>query len=152
MASDVLFLEDLVVGQAFGSGTKRFDENEIVEFARRFDPQPFHLGREGAKDSFFGGLAASGWHTASVTMLLLVESPFRPAGGIVGTGFDEFQWKRPVYPGDTLRLESEVLQITPSKSKPNQGLIKLKMTTLNQNSEPVQVLIANLIAQRRPAS
>jgi acyl dehydratase len=99
MASDVLFLEDLVVGQAFGSGTKRFDESEIVDFAPRFDPQPFHLGREGAKGSFFGGLAASGWHTASVTMLLLVESPFRPAGGIVGTGFDEFQWKRPVYPG-----------------------------------------------------
>jgi acyl dehydratase len=151
VAGDVLFLEDFVVGQTFGSESKRVEESEIVAFARQFDPQPFHLDHEAAKGSFFGGLAASGWYTGSMTMRLLVESPFRPAGGIVGTGFDEFRWMRPVYPGDALRLEAEVLGIIPSKSRPTQGVVKMKITTLNQKGEPVQILVANMIALRRPS-
>ena len=99
----------------------------------------------------YGGLAASGWHTAAVTMRLLVESDLKPAGGIVGAGADEFRWPRPVRPGDELRIESEVLEVRPSRSRPDQGLIKVRTTTLNQNDEAVQVIIANLVVPRRPS-
>jgi MaoC like domain len=95
---------------------------------------PFHLNADAARTSILGGLAASGWHTAALTMRLLVESDLKPAGGIVGVGFDELRWPRPVRPGDELRLESEVLDVRPSKSRPQQGLIKVRMTTLNQNA------------------
>ena len=98
----------------------------------------------------FRGLAASGWHTAALTMRLLVEGELKPAGGIIGAGFDEFRWPRPVRPGDELRVESEVLEVRPSKSRPDQGLIKVRTTTLNQNGEPVQILVANLVVPRRP--
>jgi len=98
----------------------------------------------------FRGLAASGWHTAAVTMRLLVGSELKPAGGIVGAGFDEFRWPRPVRPGDELRLESEVLEVRLSRSRPNQGRIKVRTATLNQNNDPVQILIANLVVIRRP--
>ncbi len=138
--TDALYLDDLGIGQRFSSATKLVDEGEIVSFAKAFDPQPFHLDREAAAKSIFGGLAASGWHTGAMTMRLLVESGFRVAGGIVGTGFDEFRWMRPVYPGDTLCLQTEVVDVKPSKSKPDQGLVKVMITTLNQRMEPVQVL------------
>ena len=104
------YLEDFAVGQTFGSGRWRVDEERIKSFAAEFDPQPFHLDEEGAKLSLFGGLSASGWHTAALTMRLLVESELKPAGGIVGAGFDEFRWPHPVRPGDELRLESEINQ------------------------------------------
>ena len=116
-----------------------------------FDPQPFHLDEEAARRSVFRGLAASGWHTAAVTMRLLVESELKPAGGIVGIGFDEFRWPRPVRPGDELRVESEVLEVRPSNSRPDQGLIKVRTTTLNQKDEPVQIQVANLLVPRQPA-
>src|SRR3954467_9692902 len=108
------YLEDFSIGQKFGSGRLQIDEGRIKSFAREFDPQPFHLDDEAARDSIFRGLAASGWHTAAVTMRLLVESELKPAGGIVGAGFDEFRWPRPVRPGDELRLESEVLDVRSS--------------------------------------
>ena len=107
--------------------------------------------RPSARNTIFRGLAASGWHTAALTMRLLVESDLKPAGGIVGAGFDEFRWPRPVRPGDELRLESEVLEVRPSQSRPEQGLIKVRTTTLNQNADAVQILIANLVVPRRPA-
>jgi acyl dehydratase len=144
------YLEDFAVGQRFGSGRLRVEREDIVAFARAFDPQPAHLDEEAARAGIFRGLAASGWHTAALTMRLLVESEMRPAGGIVGAGFDEFRWPRPVRPGDELHLESEVLEVRPSKSRPEQGLIKAKTTTLNQHGEAVQVLIANLVVPRRP--
>jgi len=144
------YLEDFAVGQSFGSGRLRVDQEQIKSFAAAFDPQPFHLDDAAARASIFGGLAASGWHTAAVTMRLLVEGELKPAGGIVGAGFDEFRWPRPVRPGDELCLESEVLEVRPSKSRPDQGLIKVRTTTLNQNGEPVQILIANLVVPRRP--
>ncbi len=143
------YLEDFVVGQIFGSARRRIDADQIKKFALEFDPQPFHLDDEAARDSIFQGLAASGWHTAALTMRLLVDSELKPVGGLVGAGFDEFRWPRPVRPGDELRVESEVLEVRPSKSRPGQGLVKVRMTTLNQNGEAVQILIANIVVPRR---
>ena len=143
------YLEDFTVGQTFGSGQLRVDTEQIKAFAAEFDPQPFHLDENAARETIFGGLVASGWHTAALTMRLLVESEIAPEGGIVGAGFDEFRWPRPVRAGDELRIESEVLEVRPSRSRPNQGLIKVRTTTLNQMDEAVQVQIANLIVPRR---
>ena len=145
------YLEDFTVGQTFGSGRLRVDKEQIKAFAAEFDPQPFHLDENAARNSIFRGLAASGWHTAALTMRLLVDSEIEPAGGIVGAGFDEFRWPRPVRPGDELHIESEVLEVRPSKSRSNQGLIKVRTTTLNQKDEAVQIQIANLIVPRRQA-
>src|SRR4030095_11450908 len=136
------YLEDFAVGQTFGSGRLRVDKEQIKAFAAEFDPQPFHLDENAARETIFFGLAASGWHTAALTMRLLVESEIAPAGGIVGVGFDEFRWPRPVRPGDELHIESEVLEVRPSRSRRNQGLLKVRTTTLNQNNEAVQVQIA----------
>jgi len=144
------YLEDFEPGQQFGSGSVTVDAEQIKAFAKQFDPQPFHLDDEAARASFFQGLAASGWHTAALTMRLLVEGELSIAGGIVGAGADEFRWPRPVRPGDTLTVRSEVLEVRPSKSRPEQGLVKLRSTTLNQTGEPVQVFVANLVVPRRP--
>jgi acyl dehydratase len=143
-----LYLEDLAVGQKFQSGRARVDAEAIKAFAAEFDPQPFHLDEEAANRSFFRGLAASGWHTAALTMRLLVTGEFKPAGGLVGAS-NEISWTRPVRPGDILHVESEVLEVRPSKSRPEQGVARMRTTTLNQNDEPVQVLIANLVVPRR---
>jgi len=145
----VRYLEDFAVGQTFGSGRLRIEKQRIETFAAEFDPQPFHLDEQAARNTLFGGLAASGWHTAAVSMRLLVESELKPAGGIIGAGFDELRWPRPVRPDDELRVESEVLEVRPSQSRPNEGLLKLRMTTLNQNGEAVQVAIGYLLVQRR---
>jgi acyl dehydratase len=144
------YLEDFAVGQTFRSGPLRIDTERIKTFAAEFDPQPFHLDEEAARDMIFRGLAASGWHTAAVTMRLLIESDLKPAGGIVGAGFDELRWPRPVRPGDERRIESEVLEVRPSRSRPDQGLIKRRTTTLNQNGESVQVAVGYLVVRRRP--
>ncbi len=144
------YLEDLAPGQRFGSGRLTVTEADIIAFATTFDPQPFHLDEAAARGTIFRGLAASGWHTAALTMRLLVDSEFRPAGGIIGAGMDELRWPRPVRPGDTLRVEVEVLETRPSRSRPDQGLVKTRTTTLNQRDEPVQVLVANLLVPRRP--
>jgi acyl dehydratase len=146
------YLEDFEVGQTYGSGRLRVAEERIKSFAAEFDPQPFHLDANAARTSMLRGLAASGWHTAALTMRLLVESELKPAGGIVGTGFDELRWPRPVRPADELRVESQVLEVRPSKSRPEIGLIKVRTTTLNQDGEAVQVLVANLIVPRRPVN
>ena len=145
------YLEDFAAGQTFGSGQLRIEKERAKTFAAEFDPQPFHLDEEAAANTIFRGLAASGWHTAAVTMRLLVDSEFKPAGGIVGAGFDELRWPRPVRPGDVLRVESEVLEVKPSKSRPEQGLIKVRTTTLNQNGEAVQIFVGNLIVPSRAA-
>jgi len=152
MSTDLLYFDDLHVGETFaGKVTHEVTEADIKRFAREFDPQPFHLDDEAARTTLFGGLAASGWHTAAITMRLLVESELAPVGGIVGAGFDEFRWPRPVRPGDELRVESEVLEVRASKSRPDQGVIKVRTTTLNQDDQPVQVSVGNLIVPRRPA-
>jgi acyl dehydratase len=143
------YLEDFAAGQVYGSGRLTVDRARIKTFAAEFDPQPFHLDEEAAHGSLLGGLAASGWHTAAMTMRLLVTSDFQPAGGIIGAGFDELRWPLPVRPGDQLHVESEVLDVRPSKSRPHLGLVKVRITTTNQNDEAVQVFVANIVVPRR---
>ena len=147
------FLEDFAVGQTYGSSERlRVDQKRIMGFAAEFDPQPFHLDEEAARGSIFGGLAASGWHTAAATMRMLVEGDLRPAGGILGLGFEELRWPRPVRPGDELHIESEVLEVRPSQSRPDRGLVKVRTTTLNQHGEAVQVIVGTLLVPRRSKS
>ena len=145
-----LFLEDLVVGQRFVSASRAVTPEEIVEFAARYDPQPFHLDAGAAADTLFGGLAASGWHTAAMSMHMIIASvPIE--GGIIGSG-GELTWPRPTRPGDTLHVETEVLEITPSRSRPERGMVVMRCTTLNQNNEAVQTFTPKLVVPRRPAS
>jgi acyl dehydratase len=144
-----LYLDDLTVGQRFLSGTHRVDEADIKAFARQFDPQLFHLDDAAAKATLFGGLAASGWHTAAMTMKLLVDSGLPLRGGILGAG-GEIAWPQPTRPGDTLQVESEVLEITPSRSRPDRGVAVIRSLTRNQKNEVVQSLTSRLIVPRRP--
>lgn len=150
MAND-RYLEDFTVGETFCSQTVTLDAEMIKAFAVQFDPQPQHLDEIAAASSFFGGLVASGWHTAALTIKLIVESEMRIAGGLVGSGLDEFQWYRPVRPGDSLHVEFHVLEIRQSLSRRDQGAVRLKIATLNQAGSPVLTLVANLIVPRRPA-
>lgn len=144
----MLYFEDFAVGQKFVTARRRVDAAEIVEFATKYDPQPFHLDTEAAKASLFGGLAASGWHSAAMTMRLIVDSEFRPAGGIIGGG-GELQWLKPVRPGDELHVESAVVELRESRSRPQQGLVKVRITTLNQHGEAVQTFTPTLLVSRR---
>lgn len=144
----LLYLEDLHVGQRFSSGVYRMEEERMKAFAAEFDPQPFHLDEEAARNSLFRGLAASGWHTAAVTMRLLVTGGLPFAGGIIGLG-GEVSWPRPTRAGDTLRVESEIVEIAPSRSKPNQAVVRVRSVTLNQDGEPVQVLMPKLLVSKR---
>ena len=143
------YFEDVAIGETTRFGRYEVTREEIVEYARQFDPQPFHLSEEGAKGTIFGSLAASGWYTAAITMKLLVEGELRPAGGILGLGFEEFRWPRPVRPGDELRVQSEILEVRPSKSRPGWGLIKVRNTTTNQAGDAVQVVVGNLMVPAR---
>jgi acyl dehydratase len=145
-----LYLEDFAVGQVFKTGKTLVDKEQIFTFARQFDPQPFHVDEEAARRSPFQGLAASGWHTAAVTMRLMVDGEFKPAGGILGVGFDALSWPRAVRPGDELRAISEILEVRPSKSRPDRGMLRVKTTTFNQNDEPVMLFTGNLLVPRRP--
>ncbi|MGA7429667.1 MAG: MaoC family dehydratase [Xanthobacteraceae bacterium] len=146
------YLEDFAAGQVFNTGRVRVDKEQIFAFAKQFDPQPFHLDEEAARHSPFQGLAASGWHTAALTMRLMVGGEFKPAGGILGVGFDELSWPRAVRPDDELHAKSEVLEVRPSKSRPDRGLIRVRTTTFNQKDEPVMVFTGNLLVPRRPAA
>ena len=144
-----LYLEDLHIGQRFTSGTHVMEEASIKEFAADFDPQPFHLDASAAQSSVFKGLAASGWHTAAIAMRLLASGGLPLANGIIGLGGD-ITWPRPTRPGDILRVESKIVDITPLRSKPNQAVIAVRSTTLNQNDEPVYVLNTKLLVFKRP--
>ena len=144
------YLEDYAAGQIFRSSRVTLDKDQIIAFAGQYDPQPYHLDEEAAHKSVFGGLAASGWHTVALTMRLLVDSEFRPAHGILGVGVDELRWLRPVRPDDSL-FETEVLEVRPSKSQADRGLIRVRTTTFNQSGEHVQMYVGNLRVPRRPA-
>ncbi|MGE4431934.1 MAG: MaoC family dehydratase [Sphingobium sp.] len=150
MMTDALHLDELEVGQRFTSGSCVLGAADIIGFAQAFDPQLFHLDDEAAQATLFGGLAASGWHTAAITMRLLVEGGAPLAGGIVGAG-GEVSWPRPTRPGDTLHVVSEVMEIVPSRSKPGQGIVVLRSETRNQKDEVVQLLVAKLVVPRRSA-
>lgn len=144
-----LHLEDLHVGQTFVTGSVDVTADAIKAFARDYDPQPFHLDEAAAKDSLFGGLAASGWHTAALSMRLLVDGlPF--AGGLIGVG-GETTWPRPTRPGDTLTVHVEILEITPLKSRPDRGMVRTRNETRNQHGEAVQISTLGIVAWRRPA-
>lgn len=144
-----LYLDDLQPGQQFQSGTHAMDAAQIIAFASEFDPQPFHLDAEAAKDSFFQGLAASGWHTAAITMRLIVQS-MPLAQGIIGAG-GEIAWPRPTRPGDILRVSCTVLSVTPSRSRPDRGMVQMHCVTLNQAGEVLQDFKPNLLVFKRPA-
>jgi acyl dehydratase len=143
-----LYFEDLPVGRRFTTGTLTVDSDAIKDFAARFDPQPFHLDETAAKKSLFGGLVASGWHTAALTMRLLVTQGLPIAGGVIGAG-GEIQWPRPTWPGDRLHVVSEVIAAKLSASKPERGMVTVRSETLNQSGEVVQVMTARLVVPRR---
>jgi acyl dehydratase len=145
---EMLYLEDLKIGQRFKTGSHALSEDEIKAFARDFDPQPFHMDGEAARHSVFGGLAASGWHTAAISMRLQVDSGPSLAGGMIGASV-ELSWPRPTRPGDILHVESEILAVTPSRSKPDRGFITLKSETKNQQGEVLQVQLSKLLVWRR---
>jgi acyl dehydratase len=149
MFAGALYLEDFHVGQRFAAGPVSVGESELLAFAREFDPQPFHVDPEAAKATLFKGLAASGWHTAALTMRMLAGGGIPIATGIIGVGC-EIAWPYPVRAGDELRVETEVLDITPSRSRPNQAIVTMRTETRNQNGEVVQVLTSKLLAFRRP--
>jgi acyl dehydratase len=147
----VFYLDDLHVGQRFTSASHTLDEAQIKRFASEFDPQPFHLDEEAADATLFGGLTASGWHTAAVTMRLLVQGGLPIAGGIIGLG-GELSWPKPTRPGDTLSVGSEIVEITPSRSQPNRGTVRVRSETRNQHGEVVQTFTARLVVPRRVKS
>lgn len=147
--STPLYLEDFAVGQTFVTGSITVTTEDIQAFARQFDPQPFHLDEAAAADSLFGGLAASGWHTAALTMRLLVDG-FPLAKGVIGAG-GELAWPRPTRAGDTLTVHGEVLKVTPSRSRPDRGMLLVRNETRNQHGEAVQVFTVNIVAWRRPS-
>jgi acyl dehydratase len=142
-----LYLEDFHVGQRFQSGTRSVDEEQIRTFAQQFDPQPFHLDAAAAKTAFFGGIVASGWHTAAVSMRLLVEGGLPVAGGLVGAS-GEISWPSPVRPGAILHVESEILEVRPSRSRSDRGIITVRSETRDQVGEVVQLLVAKLVVPR----
>jgi acyl dehydratase len=149
-AEKVYYLDDLAVGQRFTSGSRTLSADEIKGFARDFDPQPFHLDESAARETFFQGLAASGWHAAGIAMSLMVRGGLPIAGGIIGAG-GEIAWRKPIRPGDTLHVESEIVEVTPSRSKPDRGTVVVRSDTISQNGEVVQTFTARLIVPRRPA-
>jgi acyl dehydratase len=147
-----LYLDDLDVGQKFTTSTAAVTLEGCTAFAREFDPQPFHLDDDAARASVFGRVTASGWYTASLTMRLMVQGELgRLGGGLVGLG-GELKWSKAVYPGDTLRVESEILSVKVSQSRPDRGIVAVRNTTFNQSDEAVQVMVASMLVPRRPAS
>ena len=147
-SNEFLNLEDLQIGQRFVSGTQSIDEEQIKAFASQFDPQPFHLDETAAKNSFFGGLVASGWHTAAVTMRLMVDHGVPIAGGLVGAGA-EISWPKPTRPGSVLHVESEIIDLKASRSRPDRGIATIRSETRDQSGDVVQILVAKLIVLRR---
>ena len=144
-----LYLEDLAVGQTFHSGRHHVTREEAAAFATQFDPQPFHLDEAAARESLFGRLVLSGWHTAAATMRLFVGSELKLAGGLIGVGVESMVWPRPAFPGDTFRLVIEIVSLRPLQSKPDRGIVKLRNRTFNDRDEVVQELVVNVLALRR---
>ncbi len=139
----MIYFEDIEVGATQSFGSYEVTREEAIDFASKYDPQPFHLSDEAAAQTYFGRLSASGWHTCAMTMRMLVDSMMeRKAASLGSPGVDKVRWLRPVYPGDTLRVESEVLSKRQSESKPHMGSFQSEMTVYNQNDEPVMTMIS----------
>ena len=143
-----LYLEDLSVGQRFESAPHRLDAEQIKKFSAEFDPQPFHLSEEGAEGSLFGSLAASGWHTAALTMRMLVES-IPLTDGLVGAEL-QLSWPRPTRPDSILRVVSEIVDITPSRSKPNMAIVTVRNETRDQHDQVLQIFTVKMPVFKRP--
>ncbi|HLO78646.1 MAG TPA: MaoC family dehydratase [Magnetospirillum sp.] len=146
---DVLYLEDFEAGQVYGSDAYEVTAENIKDFARQWDPQVFHLDETGAETTFFEGLAASGWHTACVTMRLLITGQFRPANGVIGAGIEELKWYRPVRAGDVLTVRAEVLEARAMRSRPGYGIVRMRVDTLDTAAQPVQTFTTPLVVQAR---
>ena len=147
----MIYFEDLEVGQKHAFGAYPVTREEVLEFARKYDPQPFHLSDEAAAETHFGRLAASGWHTGAMAMAMIVESmKDRPQAGLGSPGLDELRWLKPVYPGDTLRVESEIVEVRPSRSKPDIGSFRTRVTVVNQDDAPVMTFTSIVLMRRRP--
>lgn len=145
------YLEDMKVGTKASFGRYEVTREEVLEFAGKYDPQPFHLDDEAAAKTHFGRISASGWHTCAMTMAMLVENLKKnKQAGLGSPGLDELRWLKPVYPGDTLRVESELTEVTPSRSRPEMGSTKAKVTVFNQHDEPVMRLLSIGLVARRP--
>ena len=148
----MLYLEDVHVGMTASFGRYEVTREEVLEFARKYDPQPFHLSDEAAAETHFGRIAASGWHSCAMTMAMFVEHmAAHPQASLGAAGVDELRWLRPVYPGDVLRCETEILEVRPSRSRPDMGSIRTRMTTFNQHDVPVLRFTALALMRRRPA-
>ncbi len=145
------YLEDFQPGQVFGSATYAVTAENIKDFAGQWDPQAFHLDEEKGAASFFQGLAASGWHTACVTMRLLITGEFQPANGVIGAGVEELKWHRPVRAGDVLTVRAEVLEVRAMRSRPGYGILRMRVDTLDAEDRPVQTFFTPLVVQGRGA-
>ena len=148
----MIYLEDLEVGRKASFGSYHVTREEVLAFARQYDAQPFHLSDEAAAQTHFGRIAASGWHTCAMTMAMIVENlGAEPQAGLGSPGVDELRWLKPVYPGDTLRVESEIMEVTPSRSKPDIGSFRTLVTVFNQDDVAVLTFTSIVLMRRRPA-
>jgi acyl dehydratase len=149
----MIYFEDLVVGAARDFGSYQVTREEVLEFARNYDPQPFHLSDEAAAKTHFGRIAASGWHTAAMTMAVIARAVVdEEQAGLGSPGIDELRWLKPVYPGDTLHVRGEILEKTPSRSKPEIGSFRTRTTVTNQDGVPVMTFVSIVLIRRRPAN
>jgi acyl dehydratase len=146
----MLYLDDLAPGQVHQLGRRTLERDEIIAFARDWDPQPFHLDEQSAAASIYGGLIASGWHTVCVFMRLFADGLLARAAAMGSPGVDELRWLKPVRPGDTLEARLEVLDVRPSRSRPDRGIVRARSVALNQHGEEVLTFVANLLFRRRP--
>ena len=146
------YFEDIAVGTRASFGSYQVTREEVIDFASRYDPQPFHLSDDAAAQTHFGRLSASGWHTCARVMSMIVENGKRhPSAGLGSPGIDELRWVKPVYPGDTLRCETEVIEKRQSQSRPEMGIFKSRMSVLNQDNVVVMTMISNGLIATRPA-
>ncbi|MGN6375400.1 MAG: MaoC family dehydratase [Sphingomonas sp.] len=146
------YFEDIAVGATASFGRYAVTREEVLDFARRYDPQPFHLSDEAAAETHFGRLSASGWHTCAMTMRMLVEHfEHEQLAGLGSPGIDELRWLKPVYPGDALRCETEVLDKRPSRSRPEMGSYRSRTTVFNQDDVPVMTFVSSVLIRTRPA-
>jgi acyl dehydratase len=149
----MIHFEDLVVGAARDFGTYEVTREEVIDFASKYDPQPFHLSDEAAAKTHFGRVAASGWHTAAMTMAVIARAVVdEEQAGLGSPGIDELRWLKPVYPGDTLHVRGEILEKTPSRSKPEIGSFRTRTTVTNQHGVPVMTFVSIVLIRRRPAA
>jgi acyl dehydratase len=146
----MIYFEDLVVGRETNFGTYEVTRDEVLEFARKYDPQPFHLSDEEAAKTYFGRLAASGWHTCAMTMAVLARwSAKHQQAGLGSPGIDELRWRRPVYPGDTLHVRGKITDKTPSRSRPEMGSYRTETIVSNQDGVPVMTFTSIVLIRRR---